>query len=207
MQLRFKLPGLDEVEDDAQERQITPEQARKISEAAQKALNHWGAQSEEKPEWFEDYMMLIEQGWPWRVAAYMAWASVPRSGRQPQFLKDLAEKYLGLTSPRVINNWRRKYPSIDTIVSMMASKAIYEHRSDFYKALAEVASQPDYKSFNHLKLALELLGDYTPKSRLQVSGTVKDLSELSDEELDRLMGSTNEFTNDTNRSTNDGEEE
>ena len=38
LQLRFELPGLDEVDEDAQERQITPEQARMISEAARVAL-------------------------------------------------------------------------------------------------------------------------------------------------------------------------
>jgi hypothetical protein len=200
LQLRFELPGLDEVDEDAQERQITPEQARMISEAARVALEKGDATgahvaSFEHPGWFEDYLLLIGQGWPWRVAAYMAWASVPKIGREPKTLKELAEKVLGLTGPRVINNWRRKYPSIETIVSMMQSKALWEHRSDVLTTLAEMAAQPDYKSFNDRKLFLEMIGDYTPKSRLQVSGTAKDLSELSDADLDRLIG--NELTIET----------
>lgn len=202
LQLRFELPGLDEVEEDAQERQITPEKARMISEAARVALEKGDATGAhvapfEHPGWFEDYLLLIGQGWPWRVAAYMAWASSPRIGRQPETLKDLAEKVLGLTSPRVISNWRRKYPSIETIVSMMQSRALWDHRSDVLKALAEMAAQPDYKSFNDRKLFLEMIGDYTPKSRLQVSGTAKDLSEMSDAELDRLAGDEMQYTDDT----------
>ena len=81
---------------------------------------------------------------------------------------------------------------------MMQSKALWEHRSDVLTTLAEMAAQPDYKSFNDRKLFLEMIGDYTPKSRLQVSGTAKDLSELSDAELDRLSGENPiRYTDDT----------
>jgi hypothetical protein len=187
LQLRFDL-GLDEVEEVAADQQITPEQARQISAAARTVF-----EGESKPGWFEDYLMLIGQGWPWRVAAYMAWASSPKIGREPQTLKDLSEQVLGLTTPRVISNWRRKYPSIETVVSMLQSKALWDHRADVLDTLAKMASEPDYKSFNDRKLFLEMIGDYTPKSRLQLSGSAKDLSELSDEELDRL-GGTADYT-------------
>lgn len=205
MQLRFDLPGLDEVEEDAQERAITPEQARQISAAARQLFETTEhTEHTEEAGWFEEYLMLVGHGWPWRVAAYIAWASVPKIGREPATLKDLAEKVLGLGSPRVISNWRRKYPSIDAVISMMRSKELYEHKADFYRSLVEVASIPDYKSFNHLKLALELLGDYVPRSQMQISGSAKDLSELSDEELDRLMGTEGLTTEHTENTEGEG---
>lgn len=182
MQLRFDL-GLDEVEEVAADQQITPEQARQISAAARTVF-----EGESRPGWFEDYLMLIGQGWPWRVAAYMAWASSPKIEREPQTLKDLSEQVLGLTSPRVISNWRRKYPAIETVVSMMQSKALWDHRADVLETLAKMAATADYKNFNDRKLFLEMIGDYTPRSKLELSGSAKDLSELSDEELDRLGG-------------------
>lgn len=182
MQLRFDL-GLDEVEEVAADQQITPEQARQISAAARTVF-----EGESRPGWFEDYLMLIGQGWPWRVAAYMAWASSPKIEREPQTLKDLSEQVLGLTSPRVISNWRRKYPAIETVVSMMQSKALWDHRADVLETLAKMAATADYKNFNDRKLFLEMIGDYTPRSKLQLSGSALDLSELSDKELDRLGG-------------------
>ncbi len=64
----------------------------------------------------QDYQMLRDQCWPWRVAAYIAWASSPRVGRQPHTQMELAKQILGLTSDRVINTWRKKNPAIDEIV-------------------------------------------------------------------------------------------
>lgn len=203
LQLRFELPELDEVEEDAALRAITPEQARQISEAARTAFS--GQQSAEKVGWFDDYMMLIGQGWPWRVAAYIAWAGSPKIGREPRTLKELATEVLGLTSERVIYTWRKKYASIDGIVSMMHSAPLFEHRRGIYEAMIAVATAPDYKGFNDRKLALEILGDYVPRSKMQISGTAKDLSELSDDELDRLLGE--ELTTEAQSARSNDEEE
>jgi hypothetical protein len=78
-QLKFNLEGFDEVEDDAEERAISNEEARKISEVARQALG----QGKELPAWWLDYLHLIEQGWPWRVACYIAWAASPKKFRKP----------------------------------------------------------------------------------------------------------------------------
>jgi len=186
-QLRFNLPGLDEVGEDAEERGISPEQARQISAAARQQLEVGAAGT--LPEWHGEYLMLIEQGWPWRVATYIAWASSPIIGRKPKTLKELAETVLGLNSPRVISNWRRKYPNIDTVISHMQAKALWEFRSDTFKALVDVATTPDYKAHNDRKLFFEMTGDYVRKSQLHLGELAKDLSELSDAELDQLIGS------------------
>ena len=196
LQLRFDLE-LDEVEDDAVERRISAEEARLISEAARGKFAgkvERTLEIETGEDWFRDYLMLIEQGWPWRVACYMAWASSPKEYRWPATITELATHVLGLTSPRVIYTWRQKYASIDTVVAMMQAAPLWEHRRDVLEALAEMAKTQDYKAFNDRKLFLEMIGDYVPRSRLDVGKAGKgDLSEMTDEELRRWMGEDDGF--------------
>lgn len=185
---RFDL-DLDEAADDAEERAVSWREAQMISEAARRLFAEGG--NELAQGWYEDYLKLIEQGWPWRVAVYIAWASSPKQYRWPATAAELATSVLRLTSPRAIYKWRQKYPTIDTVVALMQARPLFEHRRDVINALVEMAGRPDYKSFNDRKLFLEMIGDYTPKSKLELgkSGKGMDLSDLSDEELDQLVGS------------------
>ena len=202
LQLRFNLEGFDEVGDDAAERAITPEEARLISEAARQALENFNpdfaltpspspfqGEGSERGRWWGDYLKLIEMRWPWRVACYIAWAASPKLMRWPRTLDELAKEVLGLTGPRVIYTWRKRHASIDTVVAMMQAAPLWEHRREILSAMVAVAVQPDYKGFNDRKLALEMLGDYVPKSQLQVGMRATGaLAELSDAELEKLMG-------------------
>ena len=196
LQLRFDL-DLDEVAEDAADRSISAAEARQISEAARLAFEELTTNNTNKhelepvaslPGWLGDYLKLREMGWPWRVAAYIAWAASPRIGRWPKSLAELADKVLGLRSPRVIYTWREKYPSINSVVAVMQAAPLLEHKRDVIEALVQMASDPDYKTFNDRKLFLEMVGLYTPKSKLELEGKARDLSELSDEELDALVG-------------------
>jgi hypothetical protein len=192
LQLRFDLDLDDALEE---ERAITPEQARQISEAARMAFEALSKDADrEDPfgngekNWFGDYLRLRQQGWPWRVACYMAWASSPKRRRWPKTLEKLCTEVLGLTGPRQIFKWRRKYPSIDTVVAMMQAASLWEHRRDVFDVLTKMAMDDDYKAHNDRKMYLEMTGDYVPRSQMQVGLTAKDLSELSDAELDAMMG-------------------
>ena len=187
LQLKFDLPELDETEEDARERMISPEEARLISETARGKFIQRSEPAQ--PEWFKDFLMLREQGWPWRVACYIAWASSPRNSRWPATLAELATEVLGLTTPRVVYTWRQKYASINTTISMMQTAPLWEHRRDVIEALVKMAKDPDYKSFNDRKLYLEMVGDYTPKSKLELGKSKGgDIDELSDDELRALTG-------------------
>ena len=183
LQLQFDL-DLDELSDDAQERAIAPDEARLISEAARVQFEGAGA------EWQREYVQLREHGWPWRVAAYIAWASSPKERRKPKTVAELATQVLGLQGPRVIYTWRHKYPSLDAVVAMMQAKPLFEHRRDVFDALVDVASQADYKGHNDRKLFFQMTGDFVPQSQLDLkrSGKGNDLSELSDDELAALAG-------------------
>lgn len=196
LQLRFELQDFDEVEEDAAERLVSPEEARQISEAARLAFEGRGV-NEDEGGWWEEYLRLREQGWPWRVAAFIGWAASPKARRWPGSVGELAREVLGLKGPRAIYTWRRKFPSIDATVAMLQAAPLFEHRRDVLNALVEMARQADYKAFNDRKLFLEMVGDYVPKSKLAVGLRAKnDLGELSDAELDALLGEDNGLTTD-----------
>jgi hypothetical protein len=183
MALELDLP---EVESDS----VSVEEARRRSETARLALEVRRG----KPgtfTWLEDYFALLEGGWPWRQAAYIAWASSPKDGRLPETQDKLAREHLGLSSDRAIATWRSKNPAILDMIAFLQAAPLWEHRADQFKALTEGANRAgeDYKFFNHLKLAMEMRGDYIPKSELEallrgktVSG---DLADVSSEELRR----------------------
>lgn len=161
----------------------TPDEARLRSETARSAFDRL----EERPEWFRRYDELRSSGWSWRVAAYIAWASSPRKSRWPRSQEELATEVLGLTSDRQIWTWRQKNPSIDETVAILQAAPLFEHRADIFRALIESASSPDYKAHQDRKIALEMLGDYVPRLRVDDARRgADDLSELSDDELARL---------------------
>lgn len=143
--------------------------------------------------WKEDYLKLVEGGWDWRVAAYIAWAASPKNLRSPKTQDELARLHLGLTSDRAINTWRRKNPAIDEMVAIMQAAPLWERRAEIYAALIAVATTHEYKGHNDRKLALELLGDYVPKSKIEAELNKKltdDLASLPFEEKLRLAGLT-----------------
>jgi hypothetical protein len=146
---------------------VSFEEARLRSEAGRAALAALKG-THEQPGWYERFEALINAGWPWRQATYIAWASMPKEGREPKSQDDLAKGYLNLTSDRAINTWRKKNPAIDAAVAVLQSAELWDHRADSFKNLVAGMKQAgsDYKFFNHLKLALEMTGDYVPLSQL-----------------------------------------
>jgi|SRR3990172_199390 len=167
---------------------VSPEEARRRSEAAYQALK-LKRDTPEKPAWMDTFFELRDGGWPWRQAAYIAWASTPKDGRAPATQDELARNFLGLTSDRPIATWRKKNPAILEMVAILQSAPLWEQRADHFKALNDGAKKggEDYKFFNHLKLAMEMRRDYIPASQVTAELRKKltgDLSELSDEELE-----------------------
>lgn len=146
---------------------VSVEEARLRSEAARKAL-HLLKDTQEQPKWFDRYSMLIDGGWPWRQAVYIAWASMPAEGRIPDTQEKLAKKYLNLTSDRVISTWRKKNAAINTMIAVLQSSELWDYRADAFKSLIDgmKSAGEDYKFFNHLKLFLEMSGDYIPLTQL-----------------------------------------
>lgn len=181
-QIPLHLEGIEEI-DPAVSPTISPEVARVLSEQARQAF-----EGKPQPEWYDHYYDLRSHGWPWRVACYIAWASSPRNARVPDSQEKLAIQYLGLTSDRQIHTWRTKNPAIDETVALMQSAPLFEHRADFFKAMIAVGTSNDYKGYNDRKMALEMLGDYTPKMAVDETRkiSVDDLDDLNEDQLREL---------------------
>lgn len=163
---------------------VSPEEARLRSEAARQLL---AGLPGGKP-WMEQYYKLLEAGWPWRVACYIAWAASPRIGRWPGTQQDLATLVLGLTSDRVIGTWRKKNQAIDDVITILQAAPLMQHRADVFAALALSASDTDHRSNPDRRLFLEMTNDYVPHSKIEVKRDAEDLTQLSDAELDELAG-------------------
>jgi hypothetical protein len=183
--LELELP---EVESEG----VSVDEAQRRSLTARSALVKLKGEFDQ-PSWYETFERLMEGGWPWRQATYIAWASIPKEGRKPETQSELAKQFLGLTSDRAISTWRRRNPAIDEMVTVLQSAPLWDHRADVFDALIGMAKEKDYKSHNDRKLFLELTGDYVPISKLAAELTRKlgadDLSNLSDAELSALAES------------------
>lgn len=178
-QLSFDL---DLPEDDSDKSHSSIEEIRLRSETARQALEGRAL------PWLEEYQRLRNGGWPWRVAAYIAWASQSRNKREPKTQDELARQHLGLTSDRAITTWRQKNPTIDEMIALLQAAPLWDYRAEVFQALTANAVKPDYKTHNDRKLFLELTGDYVPTAKLAAllskgNITKEDLSEYSDEEL------------------------
>ncbi|NUQ86371.1 MAG: hypothetical protein HUU11_16825 [Anaerolineales bacterium] len=162
------------------------EDARLRSEAGRSAFVALKG-SPNQPEWFERFESLMDGGWPWRQACYIAWASTPLEGRTPKTQEELARKHLNLASDRAISTWRKKNPAIDTMIALLQSAELWDHRADSFKHLIDGMRRAgaDYKFFNHLKLFLEMTGDYVPLN--QIAAVVKRKADGGAHEMDEEM--------------------
>ena len=201
-QLQMPLEGIDD--------SIPPTDERMTSEAALAALSALRVKEpnyidgidgkpvlmgerEAAPRWMDLYKRLVDGGWKWRVAVYIAWAAQPKKYRWPETQEELAKMCLGLTSDRAIATWRKKNPSIDETISVLQGAIIFDALPDAMNAMVEVASEADYKGHQDRKLMFEMAGIYTPSSKITaemakklVNSSPDDLEDLSDEELRRI---------------------
>lgn len=188
-QMALNLGEVESVEED--EGNMSPEQARLISHEARIAFELKIAAKKDGNAytfpWAEEYLLLREAGFSWRIASYIAWASSPKKGRWPSTQMELASKVLGLTSDRVIGNWRKKNEIIDALIAKLQAAPLMEHRRDVFEALIAVASKPDHRSNPDRRLYLEMTGDYVPHAKIDVNRRgVEDETDLSDAELERI---------------------
>lgn len=150
----------------------------------------------ELPDWAEMYQRLLNSGWPWRVALYVAWASMPKQKRFPKSQDELAREYLGLTSDRAISTWRKKYP-VDQMIADLQADELLDARADVFDALKFMASLKDYKGASDRKVYLEMIGAYVPVTKLAAELrkrgiSADDLEGMSAEELRVIASAANE---------------
>lgn len=168
------LPGMDgAVLNKLDEDQLRSENARRVFES-----------THGKQPWMNDYWELRAEGWSWRQAVYIVWASQPKPDRVPQNQGDLAVQELGLSSDRQIRKWRMNNPMIDLRVKALTISALAKARAEVYQALITAATNPNPRAHADRKLALEMLGDYVPRQKVAIGPDLPDdLSQVDEEEL------------------------
>jgi hypothetical protein len=124
-------------------------------------------ENEDVPSWADLYQQLVNAGVRGRLAAYIAWATMPKKYRYPETQDQLATQFLGLTSDRVIATWRKKYPEIDMMISQLQAEAMLEYRPGAFHALGTVASDPSYRANPDRRLFFEMTKDYTPRQKIE----------------------------------------
>ena len=125
------------------------------------------AEGEDVPLWAELYHQLLIANVRPRIAAYVAWATMPKKYRWPETQEKLATEVLGLTSDRAIATWRKKYPEIDMMISELQSEAMLEYRPGAFHALGSVAADPSYRANPDRRLFFEMTRDYTPRQKIE----------------------------------------
>jgi len=156
------------------EAQLRAEEARRIYEA------RWG----ESP-WMNDYFDLLGEGWSWRQAAYIVWASQPKFQRDPGTQAELAQE-VGLASDRAIRTWREKNPAIDTRIHELTASALSKARAGVFAALIAAASNPSPRAATDRKLFFEMTGDYSRETTVRIGELPDDMAEMSESELRAL---------------------
>jgi hypothetical protein len=160
---------------------LTAAEVQARSMAAKQALG-----VAEIPAYMEQYHRLLNAGVPWRIAAYVAWASIPRESRKPKTQDEFARAILGLTSDRRISEWRKKYP-IDQMIADLQGEMLMQYRPSVFDAIGWGASQRDYKAAAQQRLYVELTRDMpNPKLDVNTNKAAQDLGDLSDSELEAL---------------------
>ena len=140
----------------------------------------------EMPKWLGTWIKLLNQGFPWRHAAYIAWASSPKIGRWPENQDVLARQVLGLTSDRVISTWRQKNPAIEAMIATLQAAPLMDYRADAFEAHIKVVTTPDYKATNERKLFFAMTDDYIQQLKLNGVMINKGVEGLSDAELAKI---------------------
>ncbi len=123
-------------------------------------------EGQELPSWAEAYQNLLNAGVRPRIAAYVAWATMPKKYRYPETQEKLAVDFLGLNSDRVISTWRKKFPEIDAMITELQAQAMLEFRPGAFYALGSVASDPSYRANPDRRLFFEMTQDYTPRQKI-----------------------------------------
>lgn len=171
---------------------LSAQEVRERSFAARADLD----KQEMGEDWSEVFQRLINAGWTWRIAAYIAWASTPKVGRWPETQEKLATEVLGLTSDRQISRWRKQYPVIDQMIADLQAESLLDARADVLHALKSSASNPSYRNSSDRKLYLEMVGDYVPISKLVAELKKRgmdesDLEGMGEDELTEIVRQAN----------------
>lgn len=192
-QMQLALEGIDEaVENDLH---LSVEEINARSERSLVDLRSLRVQDpvtgdQHPPRWMGLFQELLEGGWPWRVAVYIAWSAQAKGNRWPETQDELAIKCLGLTSDRVFSTWRKRNPHIIEVIGMLQAAVVFDALPGTYDAMIKVAHTADYKGVRDRELHYKIAGILSDKLEVTHPGG-QNLDQLAFNEVLRLAGINN----------------
>ncbi len=113
---------------------------------------------------------------------FIDWLATTKYDRKPTNQVLLAEE-LGL-NPRTLTRWK-KIPELQEAVLKRTRELLGDRLPEIYGALGREAEQG---SFQHIKLAMEMLGEYTPTERRELGGSLTLEIEGLEQALSKVYG-------------------
>lgn len=153
------LPGFEDLV--SEDEGISYEEAQQLSRDALEEFEQALDDRAECAPLSDPFLELLEQGWDWRKALYIAWAQLPLAVRWPKTQEELAV-IMGLRSARTIRKWRERNPGIDLLVKRAmgarAASRVSELTANILTRTYQVGMTHDYKGHKDRRLWLEADG-------------------------------------------------
>lgn len=168
--------------------EATPGQA--VSRSSLRDLQALAQADPKACPWWEEYQRLRAEKWTWRKAVFIAWSAMPTDKRIPTTQHELAVKYLGLRSDRILRHWRAKDPAIQKRIEAFTLSVLGQALPDVIQAWVSVAKQPEPEAHRDRITYLETMNVYKPKAPTGGDGSVpagQNFDTFTDSELDRII--------------------
>lgn len=126
-------------------------------------------------------MQDLQEKWSVKQGKFIEWLATPRQDREPSTVELLAERLD--VNPATLWRWK-KLDGFQDAVNELARNSVHSRLPEVYGALLREAEKG---SFQHIKLTLELSGDYVERSEQKIIGSLEltaDERGLATKELD-----------------------
>lgn len=109
----------------------------------------------------------MQENWTPNQLKFIEWLATPKQDRRPETVELLAAE-IGVNAATL---WRwKKLDGFQDAVNALARSSVSTRLPEVYGALLREAEKG---SFQHIKLALELSGDYVERSETKISGNLE----------------------------------
>lgn len=109
----------------------------------------------------------MQENWTVNQLKFIEWLALPKQHRQPETVELLAEQ-LGINAV-TLYRWK-KQDGFQDAVNTLARTTVGARLPEVYGALLREAEKG---SFQHIKLTLELSGDYVERSETKITGILE----------------------------------
>lgn len=123
----------------------------------------------------------MQENWTVNQLKFIEWLALPKQDRKPETVELLAEQ-LGINAV-TLYRWK-KQDGFQDAVNTLARTTVGARLPEVYGALLREAEKG---SFQHIKLTLELSGDYVERSETKITGILEitaDERAVATKELD-----------------------